>query len=236
MVSAAARPGWFRGRVKVVPSGDCLVIVALSSSKPGRLPEKTLTLSSLIAPRLARRGGVDEPFAWESREFLRKLCIGKVGIMKFGSVMLGDKNISLLVVSQGWAKLGYCVLSSDCVCLSYFLAAGVFIVVILFLQVREQGQQKGEASSYLAELLQLEEQAKQEGLGHSIQLLLKPTCSMLGIWILAIPAISLTMSAGLLFGSVIGTIIVSISGTLNDKERVAAALENPLIFASYAKQ
>ncbi|XLU81562.1 hypothetical protein S245_004982, partial [Arachis hypogaea] len=216
MVSAAARPGWFRGRVKVVPSGDCLVIVALSSSKPGRLPEKTLTLSSLIAPRLARRGGVDEPFAWESREFLRKLCIGKVGIMKFGSVMLGDKNISLLVVSQGWAKLGYCVLSSDC--------------------VREQGQQKGEASSYLAELLQLEEQAKQEGLGHSIQLLLKPTCSMLGIWILAIPAISLTMSAGLLFGSVIGTIIVSISGTLNDKERVAAALENPLIFASYAKQ
>nr|XP_029146005.1 ribonuclease TUDOR 2-like [Arachis hypogaea] len=82
MVSAAARPGWFRGRVKVVPSGDCLVIVALSSSKPGRLPEKTLTLSSLIAPRLARRGGVDEPFAWESREFLRKLCIGKEVIFK----------------------------------------------------------------------------------------------------------------------------------------------------------
>lgn len=26
----------------------------------------------------ARRGGIDEPFAWESREFLRKLCIGKV--------------------------------------------------------------------------------------------------------------------------------------------------------------
>ncbi|XP_057728758.1 ribonuclease TUDOR 1-like [Arachis stenosperma] len=146
MASAAAGPGWFRGRVKAVPSGDCLVIVALSSSKPGRLPEKTLTLSSLIAPRLARRGGVDEPFAWESREFLRKLCIGKEVIFKvdytvpsigreFGSVMLGDKNVSLLVVSQGWAK------------------------------VREQGQQKGEASPYLAELLQLEEQAKQEGLG-----------------------------------------------------------------------
>lgn len=35
----------------------------------------------------------------------------------------------------------------------------------LFLQVREQGQQKGEVSPFLAELLRLEEQAKQEGLG-----------------------------------------------------------------------
>ncbi|TKY60512.1 Staphylococcal nuclease domain-containing protein 1 [Spatholobus suberectus] len=41
----------------------------------------------------------------------------------------------MLVVSAGWAK------------------------------IREQGQQKGEASPYLAELLRLEEQAKQEGLG-----------------------------------------------------------------------
>ena len=38
-------------------------------------------------------------------------------------------------------------------------------VVILFLQVREQGSQKGEASPYLSELLQLEERAKQEGVG-----------------------------------------------------------------------
>ena len=34
------------------------------------------------------------------------------------------------------------------------------------------------------------------------------------VQILAIPAIPLTMSAGLLFGSFIGTIIVSISGTV----------------------
>jgi len=37
--------------------------------------------------------------------------------------------------------------------------------VVLLVQIREQGQQKGEASPYLAELLRLEEQAKQEGLG-----------------------------------------------------------------------
>ncbi|KAG6747300.1 hypothetical protein POTOM_049698 [Populus tomentosa] len=144
--STAGATGWYRGKVKAVPSGDSLVIMAMTSSKPGPPPEKTITLSSLIAPRLARRGGVDEPFAWNSREYLRKLCIGKEVTFKvdyavpsigreFGSVFLGEKNVAVLVVSEGWAK------------------------------VREQGQQKGEASPFLAELLGLEEQAKQQGLG-----------------------------------------------------------------------
>ncbi|XP_038684487.1 ribonuclease TUDOR 1-like [Tripterygium wilfordii] len=144
--STAGSTGMLRGRVKAVPSGDSLLIMALTSKTPGPPPEKTITLSSLIAPRLARRGGVDEPFAWDSREYLRKLCIGKEVTFKveytvpsinreFGSVYLGDKNVSVLVVSEGWAK------------------------------VREQGQQKGEASPVLADLLRLEEQAKQQGLG-----------------------------------------------------------------------
>ncbi|KAE8727131.1 TUDOR-SN protein 1 isoform 2 [Hibiscus syriacus] len=84
---------------------------------PGPPPEKTITLASLIAPRLARRGGVDEPFAWDSREYLRKLCIGKEVTFRveytvpsigreFGTVYLGgDKNIAMLVVSGGWAKV-----------------------------------------------------------------------------------------------------------------------------------
>ncbi|KAJ4847923.1 Translin-1 [Turnera subulata] len=138
--------GWFKGKVKAVPSGDCLVIMAVTNKQPGPPPEKTITLSSLVAPRLARRGGVDEPFAWDSREFLRKLTIGKEVTFKvdysvpsigreFGSVFLGDKNIAMLVVAEGWAK------------------------------VREQGQQKGEASPFLPELLRLEEQAKTQGLG-----------------------------------------------------------------------
>lgn len=122
------------------------MIVAITANKPGPPPEKTLTLSSLIAPRLARRGGVDEPFAWESREFLRNLTIGKEVTFRvdytvpsigreFGSVFLGNENVAMRVVSEGWAK------------------------------VREQGQQKGEASPYLPELQRLEEQAKQEGFG-----------------------------------------------------------------------
>jgi staphylococcal nuclease domain-containing protein 1 len=144
MASTAGATGWLRGRVKAVPSGDSLVI--MGSTKAEIPPEKTITLSSLIAPRLARRGSVDEPFAWESREYLRKLCIGKdvtfrvdytvpsIG-REFGSVFLGDKNVALMVVADGWAK------------------------------VREQSQQKGDSSPFLAELLRLEEQAKQQGLG-----------------------------------------------------------------------
>eukprot|EP00258_Populus_trichocarpa_P022260 XP_024438279.1 ribonuclease TUDOR 1 isoform X2 [Populus trichocarpa] len=105
-----------------------------------------MTVMPYFGVNYARRGGVDEPFAWLSREYLRNLCIGKEVTFKvdyavpsigreFGSVFLGDKNVALLVVAEGWAK------------------------------VREQGQQKGEASPFLADLLRLEEQAKQEGLG-----------------------------------------------------------------------
>ncbi|KHG06599.1 Snd1 [Gossypium arboreum] len=144
--STGGGTGWYKGKVKAVQSGDCLVVMALSSNRPGPPPEKTITLASLISPKLARRGGVDEPFAWNSREYLRKLCIGKEVIFRveysvpsiareFGSVYLGDKNVAMLVVSEGWAK------------------------------VRGQGQQKGEVSPYVAELLHLEEQAKQQGLG-----------------------------------------------------------------------
>lgn len=50
MASAAPATGWLRGRVKAVPSGDCLVI--MGSTKAEIPPEKTITLSSLIAPRL----------------------------------------------------------------------------------------------------------------------------------------------------------------------------------------
>ncbi|KAG2310062.1 hypothetical protein Bca4012_024580 [Brassica carinata] len=147
-MASATENQWLKGRVKAVTSGDCLVITALTHNRPGAPPEKTITLSSLMAPKMARRGGRDEPFAWESKEFLRKLCIGKEVAFKvdykveaiagreFGSVFLGNQNLAKLVVQNGWAK------------------------------VRDQGQQnQGKASPYLTDLLQLQEQAKQEGFG-----------------------------------------------------------------------
>ncbi|XP_062185948.1 ribonuclease TUDOR 2-like [Phragmites australis] len=142
--SAMAASGWFRGKVKAVPSGDTLVI--MGSGNPETIPpEKSITLSSIIAPRLARRFGTDEPFAWESREFLRKLCIGqdvtfRVDYMlpatgrEFGTVYLGDQNIACLVVANGFAN------------------------------VKQQGQ-KANDNPYVAELVRLEDTAKQHGLG-----------------------------------------------------------------------
>jgi len=50
--TAAGATGWYRGKVKAVPSGDCVVIMAMPTGKPGPLPEKSITLSSLMAPRL----------------------------------------------------------------------------------------------------------------------------------------------------------------------------------------
>lgn len=50
MASTAGKPVWFNGRVKAVPSGDSLVIV--ENLKEGIPQEKTITLSSLIAPKL----------------------------------------------------------------------------------------------------------------------------------------------------------------------------------------
>ena len=46
--------GWLRGTVKEVPSGDTLVIVG--AVKSGVPPEKRITLSSLVTPRLVRAG------------------------------------------------------------------------------------------------------------------------------------------------------------------------------------
>lgn len=41
----------------------------------------------------------------------------------------------------------------------------IHITFLYVIQVREQGQQKGEASPFVAELLRLEDLAKQQGLG-----------------------------------------------------------------------
>ncbi|KAH0931223.1 hypothetical protein HID58_008340, partial [Brassica napus] len=148
-MASATENQWLKGRVKAVTSGDCLVITTLVHNRPGAPPEKAITLSCLMAPKMARRGGKDEPFAWESKEFLRKLCIGKeisfrveykveaLAGREFGSVFLGTQNVAKLVVQNGWAK------------------------------VREPGQQnQGKVDpTYVTELLQLQEQASQEGVG-----------------------------------------------------------------------
>ncbi|KAK7494862.1 hypothetical protein BaRGS_00013989, partial [Batillaria attramentaria] len=67
-----------------VLSGDTVVI--RGQPKGGPPPEKTVCLSNIQAPKLARRANPnvegstetkDEPYAWEAREFLRKKLVGR---------------------------------------------------------------------------------------------------------------------------------------------------------------
>jgi len=114
-----------RGIVKAVLSGDTFVVLHMREQGPP--VERQITLSSLQAPQMGRRktktqpATADEPFAWASREFLRKKIIGKQVIYtiefknpsgrEYGVVQLQNQNsgesenIALAVVSNGWAKV-----------------------------------------------------------------------------------------------------------------------------------
>jgi staphylococcal nuclease domain-containing protein 1 len=104
-----------KATVKAVLSGDTVLLMGASAGGPP--PEMQMSLSSLAAPRLARReGDTEEAFAWQSREFLRKLCVGKVvefaveysvaAINRdFGTLALGGKDLSQAVVAAGFATV-----------------------------------------------------------------------------------------------------------------------------------
>ncbi|KAI9729864.1 MAG: hypothetical protein M1834_006613 [Cirrosporium novae-zelandiae] len=66
-----AAPKTFEGIARSVISGDTLVIHDFQTPPE----EHTLSLAYVSAPRLRRDG--DEPFAFQSRDFLRRLCVGR---------------------------------------------------------------------------------------------------------------------------------------------------------------
>ncbi|EFW16194.1 hypothetical protein D8B26_006099 [Coccidioides posadasii str. Silveira] len=99
-------------RVKSVLSGDTLVLTHVTN----RSQERILSLAYVSAPRLRREG--DEAFAFQSREFLRELLVGKViqfqilysiptgAKREYGIVKLpGGRELPELCVSEGWAKV-----------------------------------------------------------------------------------------------------------------------------------
>lgn len=118
---AASQPAQVcRGIVKQVLSGDAVIV--RGQPKGGPPPERQINFSNVIAPRLARRATanapetVDEPYAWESREFLRKKVIGKEVLFKieaktptgreYGAIYLGKdiasgENVTETMVSEG---------------------------------------------------------------------------------------------------------------------------------------
>ncbi|EME45048.1 hypothetical protein DOTSEDRAFT_170194 [Dothistroma septosporum NZE10] len=99
------------GKVKSVLSGDTLILQNKNRQ------ERTLSLAFINAPRLQS----DEPSSFESREFLRKLVVGKPvrfsvlysipqktggASREYAVVFLQDgKQLPELIVQEGWSKL-----------------------------------------------------------------------------------------------------------------------------------
>ncbi|UNI24023.1 hypothetical protein JDV02_009803 [Purpureocillium takamizusanense] len=100
----------FIGNVKSVHSGDTLVLT--SPNNPAA--ERTLSLAYVSAPHLRRDG--DEPFAFQSREYLRNLVVGKPvqctvhyavpSGREFGTAKLKDgTELPDELVKAGWLKV-----------------------------------------------------------------------------------------------------------------------------------
>ncbi|KAJ4386879.1 hypothetical protein N0V93_009778 [Gnomoniopsis smithogilvyi] len=99
------------GKVKSVLSGDTLILA--NPSNPAL--ERTLSLAYVSAPRLSKDG--DEPFAFQSREFLRALTVGKTVKFKvhytvptsqrdYGTAELQDgTQLPDELVKSGWLKV-----------------------------------------------------------------------------------------------------------------------------------
>eukprot|EP00727_Mastigamoeba_balamuthi_P006496 m51a1_g2467 putative staphylococcal nuclease domain-containing protein 1 (941) ;mRNA; f:32476-35975 len=110
----------YRGQVKAVPSGDTLVVSVFAPD--GTSADHTVSLSGIVAPRLGRLQGEvsggqsseDEAFAWDSREFLRRKCIGQmvsctvVGAgpkREFVTAQLNGEDLTKQIVAEGWAHV-----------------------------------------------------------------------------------------------------------------------------------
>lgn len=116
---------FFSGICKQVLDGGTVII--RGQPRNGPPPERLLALAEIEAPRLARRPGPnsvatdDEPFAWQAREFLRQMLVGKplLGSVsytvpsgrEFGTVLVGStdpekgENVALKLVAEGLARV-----------------------------------------------------------------------------------------------------------------------------------
>ncbi|QDS69214.1 hypothetical protein FKW77_000711 [Venturia effusa] len=107
--------GTLSAKVKSIISGDTLVLSHPSDPRK----ERQLSLAFVTAPRLKKDG--DEPFAFASRDFLRKLLVGKTvnfrvlyvipsSKREYGVAWLPDGKGSMLefpeeAVKEGWLKV-----------------------------------------------------------------------------------------------------------------------------------
>eukprot|EP01128_Nolandella_sp_AFSM9_P003365 TRINITY_DN1442_c0_g1_i1.p1 TRINITY_DN1442_c0_g1~~TRINITY_DN1442_c0_g1_i1.p1 ORF type:complete len:947 (+),score=364.09 TRINITY_DN1442_c0_g1_i1:83-2923(+) len=111
--------------VREVTSGDSVVLIDVEAKVVNAPPKQiNLTMQSLRAPSLGRRVmkngkasyAADEPFAFLSREYLRKRLVGKsvvytvghdTGNRVYGEIFLKEENLRFTIVQKGWADISY---------------------------------------------------------------------------------------------------------------------------------
>lgn len=102
------------GVVKAVNSGDSITVIGAAAPGQWQHPEKNMYISGLLAPKLAKNKMTsDEPWAWECREYLRKLLIGRQvaftinhstsdGDRDYVDVQLDGVDVATLLVRNGY--------------------------------------------------------------------------------------------------------------------------------------
>ncbi|SBT35647.1 hypothetical protein POVWA2_028380 [Plasmodium ovale wallikeri] len=104
------------GIVKQVVSADTYVLTG--AKKGGIAQERQISLACIQCPRLFMKSQNveknEEPFAWESREYIRKMIIGKnisftveyvYNNRTYCTVFLEEQNLSILLLERGYANL-----------------------------------------------------------------------------------------------------------------------------------
>ncbi|TFL04337.1 transcription factor [Pterulicium gracile] len=105
--------------VKSVISGDTLVLRGRPGPQGQPPKERILHLADITAPRLGTSTRDDEPWAFESREFLRAQVVGKEvsftsthslpsnddSVRDLGNAELGGHDLSTEMLKAGWAKI-----------------------------------------------------------------------------------------------------------------------------------
>lgn len=101
-----------KGIVKAVISGDYITLSR--STKTSGHTEQNVNLASVQAPKIGSTNRVEEPFAFEAREFLREKIIGKkaefhtdysYGGRDYGTLIIDGKNYNLEIIKAGLAKV-----------------------------------------------------------------------------------------------------------------------------------
>ncbi|KAI9018776.1 hypothetical protein CLU79DRAFT_705430 [Phycomyces nitens] len=107
-----------KATVKNVLSGDTVILRGKPRAN-GPPPERLLALSNVQAPRLGTKDRDDEPFAFQAREYLRKLLVGKEVTFvpeysvtsttpprEYGKIILSTgEDVTKLGVQNGWLKV-----------------------------------------------------------------------------------------------------------------------------------